>query len=49
MGQLSAKAGTGKLTDRERAELVEYIRVADLLALLQSKARKSLQRRANGS
>jgi hypothetical protein len=41
---LSAKAGEGALTRSERAELEEYVRVGDLLALLQSKARLSLKR-----
>jgi hypothetical protein len=41
---LSVKAQQGKLTADERTELEEYIRVSDLLALLQSKARLSLRR-----
>jgi hypothetical protein len=41
--KLSAKAQEGTLTKGERAELEEYIRVSDLLALLQSKARLSLK------
>ena len=45
MVQLSKKAEGGKLTSRERFELEEYIRVADTLALMQSKARLSLKRR----
>jgi hypothetical protein len=40
---LSAKAQQGTLTKAERSELEEYIRVSDLLALLQSKARLSLK------
>jgi hypothetical protein len=40
---LSSKAQEGTLTTRERAELEDYIRVADLLAMLQSKARLSLK------
>jgi hypothetical protein len=40
---LSAKAAEGTLGPREREELDEYLRVADLLALLQSKARRSLK------
>jgi hypothetical protein len=43
---LSAKASTGNLTDAERSQLDEYLRVANLLAILQSKARLSLQRAA---
>ncbi|MBL8799252.1 MAG: hypothetical protein JNM56_35530 [Planctomycetia bacterium] len=42
MTELSAKASAGTLTTTEGAELDEYLRVADLLALMQSKARKSL-------
>ena len=41
---LSVKAQEGALTRVERAELEAYLRVADRLALLQSKARLSLKR-----
>jgi hypothetical protein len=41
---LSQKARKGSLTPTERAELDEYIRVADLLAILQSRARQALKR-----
>ena len=44
VGDLSHKASEGTLTSEEREELDEYLRVADLLALLQSKARGSLKR-----
>jgi hypothetical protein len=44
MAELSAQAQTGALTTDEREELNEYLRVADLLAVLQSKARRSLRR-----
>src|SRR5947208_9085750 len=44
MQRLSAKAAEGTLTEKERAELHEYLQVADLLALLQSKVRRALQR-----
>jgi hypothetical protein len=40
---LSAKAREGTLSPAERTELEEYIRVADLLAMLKSKARLSLK------
>lgn len=40
---LSIKAQEGSLTTEERAELDEYLRVANLLALLKSKARLSLK------
>jgi hypothetical protein len=39
---LSQKAGEGSLTPAERADLDEFIRVADLLAILQSRARQAL-------
>jgi hypothetical protein len=41
---LSQKAREGSLTPMERAELDEFIRVADLLAILQSRARQALKR-----
>ena len=37
--RLSQKARASSLTPTERAELDEFIRVADLLAILQSRAR----------
>jgi len=43
---LSQKARAGSLTPAERAELDEFIRVADLLAILQSRARQALKRTA---
>jgi hypothetical protein len=44
VAKLSGKASQGALTAAERKELNEYLRVSDLLALLQSKARRSLKR-----
>jgi hypothetical protein len=44
MGELSAKARQGDLTAEEREEMDEYLRVGSELAVLQSKARMSLQR-----
>ena len=44
MEKLSLKAQKGSLTNTERAELDRYIRVSDLLAIMQSKARRSLRR-----
>ena len=41
---LSQKAREGSLTPTERTELDEFIRVADLLAILQSRARQALKR-----
>jgi hypothetical protein len=42
MNALSAKARAGTLTDDENEELDNYLRVGDLLAILQSKARRSI-------
>ena len=47
MEKLSAKAQKGTLTAEERSVLEEYIRVSDLLAIMQSKARRSLRRHRN--
>lgn len=44
MAELQSKASAGTLSIDERAELDEYLLVANLLALWQSKARISLQR-----
>jgi len=41
---LSSKAQKGDLTSAERAELEQYIRAADLLAMLKSKARLLLKK-----
>lgn len=41
---LSSKSNEGLLTDEERSELEEYIRVGEVLAVLQSKARRSLKK-----
>jgi hypothetical protein len=41
---LSQKAREGSLTAAEEADLAEFIRVADLLAILQSRARQALKR-----
>jgi hypothetical protein len=49
VAELSAKAQTGALASDEREELDEYLRVADLLAILQSKARRSLKRLGRAS
>lgn len=42
--ELSEKAREGTLTESDRAELEEYIRVNNELGVLQSKARLSLKR-----
>ena len=49
MSELSLKAQSAEFSTEEREELEEYIRVADLLAVLQSKARRSLQRLGRAS
>ncbi len=43
MKELAEKASVGSLTAKERREAETYNRIAHLLALLQSKARQSLQ------
>ena len=45
MDELAEKARAGTLTPREREDAQTYNRVAHLLALFQSKARKSLRER----
>lgn len=42
--ELSEKARQGALTPEERAEIEEFLRVGNELAVLQSKARLSLKR-----
>jgi len=44
VAELPTKAQDGTLTGDEDEELTEYIRVADLLAIIQSKARRSPRR-----
>jgi hypothetical protein len=44
MNDLSELARQGKLTSQEQAELDSYIHVGNLLALMQSKGRRALQR-----
>jgi hypothetical protein len=44
MARLQAKASERTLNSKDRAELENYLRAADILALLQSKARRSLKR-----
>ena len=43
MNQLAAKNRAGKLTPSEEQELNSYIRVGQMLGILQSKARRSLR------
>jgi hypothetical protein len=49
MSELSLKAQSAEFTDSEREELQEYLHIADLLAVLQSRARRSLQRLGRAS
>jgi hypothetical protein len=45
MAKLQAKASAGTLTEKDKEKLNQYLRMADMLAILQSKARRSLQPR----
>jgi hypothetical protein len=49
MEELAQKSNDGTLTDDERAELQNYVRIGNVLALIQSKARISLQHGARTS
>jgi len=44
MNELSESARQGKLTSPEQAELDSYLHVSNLLAVMQSKGRRALQR-----
>ena len=44
MNELSEAAQQGKLTSAEQAELDSYLHVSNLLAIMQSKGRRALQR-----
>ncbi len=44
MNELSELARQGKLTSQEEAELDSYLHVGNLLAVIQSKGRRALQR-----
>jgi hypothetical protein len=44
MKELSELARPGKLTSQEQAELDSYLHVSNLLAIMQSKGRRALQR-----
>ena len=46
MNKLSERAREGNLTSQEQAELDSYIHVSNLLAVMQSKGRRALQRSA---
>jgi hypothetical protein len=48
MRELTARNTAGELTPAETAELDDFIRAGDLLAVLQSKARMRLGRKARG-
>src|SRR5262245_12650536 len=45
MNTLAAKARAGTLTSQEQAEVEAYSRIGSLVAILKSKARRSLKRR----
>src|SRR5207302_3918039 len=47
MNELSELARQGKLTSQEQAELDSYLHVSNLLAVMQSKGRRALQRSAH--
>jgi hypothetical protein len=44
MNELAQKIQEGLLTEHEREELQAYVKVGDVLALIQLKARKTLKR-----
>jgi hypothetical protein len=46
MNELSELARQGRLTREEQAELDSYVHVGNLLAVMQSKGRRALQRSA---
>jgi hypothetical protein len=46
MNELSELARQGKLTSEDQAELDSYLHVGNLLAVMQSKGRRALQRAA---
>ena len=48
MEGLSSKAAEGALSSGKRDELDEYLRVADLFAVIQSRARRSLKAHNRG-
>jgi len=43
MRELAGRNGRGELSDEEREELDNFVKVGDLLAVLQSRARKFLK------
>jgi hypothetical protein len=43
MAELAARAQTGMLTSQERSDYEDYLRVGNLLAFLQSKARVAMR------
>ena len=45
VAELAEKCNEGELTPHERAEYEAYVRVGDLIAILQSKARRFLKTR----
>lgn len=49
LAELNEKANEAALSECERAELEEFIQVGDVLAIMQSKARRSLKRHGKTS
>jgi hypothetical protein len=49
MRELTAKNRSGVLSDAESSELDNFVRVGDLLAILQSKARMRLKRKVRAT
>ena len=46
--QLAAKCNQGELSDEERAEYEEYVRVGNLMAIIKAKAKRVLAQTAHG-
>ena len=49
IAELNDRANEGSLSPQEREELEEYIRVGDVLTMLQAKARRSLRKHGRSS
>jgi hypothetical protein len=49
MEELAQRNQQGQLTPEEREEFTNYVKVADLLAILHSKARQSLKKQKNNA
>jgi hypothetical protein len=44
IAELAAKANEGQLTDEERADYEDYVDAVDVIAVLQARARSTLER-----